>query len=215
MALASKNWIILTAYTPDYEWEFERLKASAKVISLPVYSRPIISSGDWRRDCEQTPVAILHWLETTPYSILWLDSDSIVIRYPELIDKIEIDGKDDMALYPRLNSASYAAHHKDDYPWHYETGTIYYRNNQKVKDFLKNQIKLLSDYKGQRRMSEFWYPSSDHLLKRPLCPVTIYPLPVEYAFPLGHRQPEEICTLPGGPVILQDMVGSRKRKERG
>lgn len=209
--MASK-WRAITACTPDYADEVARLSASCikHGVTLTVY--PYKDKESWILNCEHTVQVMRDALEDSPrINVVWLDADSVVNDYPSLFD----DFPHDIGVYKRKNTAAYVKRHQDNSGVHYESGTIFLRNNKRTRAFIHMQLARLLKYDEARKLNAVTpmklpdYPSLNHLLRD--CDLDIGLLPVAYHCPMNNPQPEEVCD---SPVIIQDMVGSFKRRGR-
>lgn len=205
-------WYAITSCTSDYKPEVLRLAESCIEHRVPLIVYPHDDMGSWVLNCEHTVKVMDRALQENPnHNILWLDADAIVTDYPSLLDNFQHD----IGVYKRKNTDAYAKCHQDDSGFHYESGMIFLRNVLVVQEFLAHQIAKLNEYDNMRRKSTATpmklpdYPSLNHMLH--YCDLDIGLLPVEYHWPLNNPQPDEACE---NPVIIQDMVGSTKRRER-
>lgn len=205
-------WYAITSCTSDYKPEVLRLAESCIEHRVPLIVYPHDDMGSWVLNCEHT-VKVMHkalW-ENPNHNILWLDADAIVADYPFLLD----DFQHEIGVYKRKNTEAYAKRHQDDSGFHYESGMIFFRNIPQVREFLTYQVAKLTEYSRLRRESTPTpmklpdYPSLNHLLRE--SSLDIGELPVSYHWPLNNPQPDEKCE---SPIIIQDMVGSTKRRER-
>ena len=189
-----RGWQIFTAYTPEYEPEARLLRKSMAQVGLHLASIPYESTGDWMRNCaltvEKTLVA-LDWLHPAP--LVWIDSDARVLQKPILFDEITAD----IGVHKRCN--------KHGGGFHYNSGTIYWANNGKVREFLTHQFNLLERYRETRAGV---YPYMNHMLTVEPHDLEIYELPLEYSFIEGTEQPEE--QIPFGRVVILHTQASRR-----
>ena len=208
------KWRAITACTPDYVDEATCLSTSCIEHGVPFTIYPYIDKGNWVLNCEHTVQIIYDALEESHgVNILWLDADSIMNSYPFLFDNFKFN----IGVYKRKNTEAYAKRHQDNSGYHYESGTIFYANRKETRLFVATQLGRLMKYDNVSKfdavtpMKLFDYPSTNHMLRAPDCKLTIGELPVSYHWPMNNPQPDEQCDK---PVIIQDMVGSSKRRKR-
>lgn len=207
----SNTWRAITACTPDYTDEIMRLAASCVEHGVPLSIYPYLDLGDWVLNCEHTVNIMVDALVETPtHNIVWLDADSIVKSYPFLFDDFPYD----IGVYKRKNTDAYVKRHQDNSGFHYESGTIFLANNIVTNSFVLSQAIALEQYSREHKFKTATpmklpdYPSLNHRLRE--SSLSIGELPVAYHCPLSNPQPEEVCDK---PVIIQDMVGSSKRRK--
>ena len=210
--MTNNPWRAITACTPDYVDEATRLAASCVLHNVTLTIYPYKDLGDWCRNCEHTVKVMYDALwEHLGHNIVWLDADCVVASYPLVFDNFSHD----IGVYKRANTERYAQRHNDNSGFHYESGAIFFTNNDAIKEFLRDQHKALVEYGNALKSNAITpmrlpdYPSLNHLLRD--CNLNIGLLPVAYHYPMNNPQPEEVCD---NPVIIQDMVGSSKRRQR-
>jgi hypothetical protein len=91
---------------------------------------------------------------------------------------------------------------------HYNSGTIYWANNAKVRLFLQNQSKRLQHYQETRVGV---YPYMDWMLRNTDHDLDIYELPLEYSYIEGTEQVEE--QIPFGRVVILHTQASRRMRK--
>lgn len=126
-----KRPIIVGFYTKNtgYEKEIERLKLSLKKFSFECDIEVIESLGEWQKNVKYKARLMRKMLDKHPgENILYLDSDSVVHRYPSLFADIDAD---------------IAVHYIDRGGGQIQlnAAVIYAANNQKTKKLLEEWIK--------------------------------------------------------------------------
>lgn len=124
----SHKFTIISFYTigTGYEKEIQSLSQSVIKLGIPHDIRGINSKGSWEENAKQKPVFIRGMLEdiTTP-ALVWLDADSVVLRYPDIFNHIVTD----VAFYFKTTGPC-AKRFKG-----YEliTATMYFANNDRTR----------------------------------------------------------------------------------
>lgn len=189
-----------TVGTP-YEDEIKDLKQSMNKFNIPFLIYSYESLGTWRANCNATVFIVLETLMDFPqYNIVFIDADAIFHEYPILFEKLDCD----IAAYKRKNSEGYILKHKCNKGYHWETGTIFYRNNERVHAFLENQLRIMDEVSTSK--SNESYMTNDLLENTDLI---IGELPISYSKIIGTVQPEEIDIK---PVISHKLHGYKYRK---
>lgn len=186
-----KDYLLPSVMNLFYEYEV-KWKVSA-----------IENKGSWNKNVAQKPLVILKMLEemnniyNNDKALVFLDADSSVDKYPRLFNEIP-------------NDVDIALHYLDWATWYQNginrkellTGTMFFRNNQKVRDLVK-------EWYEQALKTDVW---EQQVLERllPKTDLVVYELPVEYCYiksmPNGSA-PHVKCE----PVISHNQV-SRKLK---
>ena len=83
------KYISFFTINTSYEEEIKILEASLKSFNLPYYFYPVENLGSWRANCHQKIKIIKSALNTFKQSIVYLDSDCVIKKYPEIFYKIE------------------------------------------------------------------------------------------------------------------------------
>ena len=133
----NNNYIVISGYTIDtpYETEAANLKATLEAHNIQFHFTGVKSQGSWRRNCRAMNYIILEAFDKYPdKDIVWLDADARVRKPLILFD----DYRYDIGLYFPVwppNSGKKEC----------RTGTIYFKNTPKVKDFFAKYVKGLED----------------------------------------------------------------------
>lgn len=197
------SFLVISPFTlgTPYETEIKEMQASLVEHDVPHIIYGYDSLGSWRKNCNATVVIILEaLLENPEYNIVWIDADAIVHEYPELFETLTCD----IGAYKRLNSSAYIRGHKCKKGYHWETGTLFYKNDPKVRQFLQNQIRIMDEVAAGK--SKESYMANDLLES---CDLVIGELPISYSLIIGTNQPEEMSV---APVISHKLHGYKYRK---
>jgi hypothetical protein len=88
--------LIVTGYTPDYEWAADRLAEDVDRLGMSFLAIPYEDCGAWHLNCRQKPGLIASALKRRP--LLWIDADGRLLRRPHLLDSTRF--RADLALCP-------------------------------------------------------------------------------------------------------------------
>ena len=195
------DWHLITAYTPEYRDEALALLDTVDAFEIRLHEYPYHSFGDWVRNCQETVAITLRALERfAPEPVIWIDADARMMQYPALFDDLAA-GNCDIAVHRRMN--------KDGQGSHYNSGTIFWQNTDKVRAFINDQMDRLRDY---NQMRAGHYPYMDYMLRQTEHDLNIYELPLEYSYIEGTEQPEE--QIPFGRVVILHTQASRRMKKK-
>jgi len=202
-----KKPIFISYYTKDtiYQDTINKyLIPSLKKLELEYHIYDIESKGDWRSNAIQKPLILKQALERFPdRDIIWQDADSEILREPDLL--FNIPEEYDIALH-YLHWKAHYGRPSDEGNFEMLDGTVFWRNNEKNKIFIKELIELSTE-KGidhQKIMAEMLnYEGS--LMK-------VFPLPRTYSYlntkPDGSKPAIEI----ENPVIVHHQMSRQARK---
>lgn len=142
----------VTFYTNDYyEQQTKNLNLSCKKFEIPLIITKAEDKGSWVKNCAFKSYYIYEMLMTLKTDVLWLDSDSCIMKYPSLFDSIKEDfairaepgqrvkkpvGREAISL-PQNWPSSIA-------PCWFNSGTIFFKNNDKAKELCRQWLKLCS-----------------------------------------------------------------------
>ena len=139
-------------YTNDYYKEqMKILNLSCKKFEIPLVITEVEDKGSWVKNCAFKSYYIYEMLMTLKTDVLWLDSDSCIMKYPELFDHIKEDfairaepghktkkpiGREQISLpsnWPESLS-----------PRWFNSGTIFFKNTDKSKEMCRRWLQLSS-----------------------------------------------------------------------
>ena len=133
-----------TLNTP-YENEAKIMSESADKFKLDNIVYAIPDLGDWTKNCAQNAEVILEAMEYYPeHDILFVDADATFEREPILFNDYPFDFAISLMQYPG-----------EKYPRH-NTGTIWAKNNDKVKKFIREWQKLNEIDQCDSEYGEAW-----------------------------------------------------------
>ncbi len=167
------TWMLVTYYTPEYEDVFFRcLKSSLDVLKSLYYIEKIPDLGGWKENTDYKPEFILKSLNMFSSDIVITDVDSQLNEYPVLFDNIPKEY--DIAV------------HTMDWFLHYGrptdvgksellSGTLYLRNNTRVKKLVKLWIEKSKYHSWEQQALQEAIKEMGELIK-------VYDLPREYCY---------------------------------
>ena len=199
--------IFISYYTKDtiYQEAINKyLIPSLKKLELEYHIYDIETLGDWRSNAIQKPIILQRALNDFPdRDIIWQDADSEILREPDLL--FNIPEEYDIAL----NYLDWKTHYgrpSDEGKFEMLDGTVFWRNTEKNKYFMKELIELSTEkgFDHQRMMAE--------MLDQPESTMKIFPLPRTYSYlsskPNGDKPAIEIEY----PVIIHHQMSREGKK---
>ncbi len=177
---------------------------SLKKLKLEYKIYDIETLGDWKLNAIQKPIILQRALnDFSDRDIIWQDADSEILREPDLL--FNIPEEYDIAL-SYLNWKLHYGRDTDDGKYEMLDGTVFWRNNEKNKIFIKELIEL-STKKGIDHQKIM-----DEMLKYPGSLMNIFPLPRNYSYlsskPDGSKPAKEL----EDPVIVHHQMSRQAKK---
>ncbi len=183
------KWIVVAfvSHNSPYELELsQHLLPSLEKLSIPYHIEVTENKGSWLKNVAEKPAVAYRALEKYPSkNIVLLDADSEILEYPKLFN--EISDEYDLACHFLEWESWYG--YKGDKTKELLSGTIFLRNNDKVKELVKKWYnEANTNHEWEQRSLARVIVNSD---------VKIFPLPLEYCY---------INTLPNGekPIVNID-----------
>lgn len=175
------NWIIASYYTKDTYYEdvaHQYLIKSCARLNLPHIVKPIDNLGDWQKNTHYKASFIREMLNTQK-DIVFVDCDAKFLSYPELFDTIECD----MGAYIWKRSLR-----AENDRLELLSGTMYFANNNKVKEFVDKWILALTQTRTWEQ-KVLW-----EVLKKEGSQLNFVELPPQYCkiFDLHHKVPNPV-----------------------
>lgn len=167
-----------------YEDEVKNLIASLQKFDLSYYIEGIKNLGNWQANTHYKARFIRKILDQIQGPVVFVDADAVIQQYPELFDNL----KEDFAAYFKEKDRLFS-------------GTLYFKNNTNIKDFIDCWIQDNSKNTGmweQQVLSE--------IIPRWKDKISIYRLPGTYC------QIFDLMRDAGEPVI-EHFQASRKFKK--
>jgi len=128
--------LIISYYTVGTVYEKiaeDYLLDSLSRIPLPHIIKPEKNRGNWRKNAVLKPSVIKHFLDNSERDLIWVDADATIEQKPVLL--YHIPEEYDMALH-WLDWELHYGRKGDAGKSELISGTIFIRNNKKMKDFL-------------------------------------------------------------------------------
>jgi len=195
------EFVVITAYTIDtpYEMIVTRLVNSLNTFGIEHKVFPQPDNGDWLENCHHVIEAVHSALHIySGRNIVWLDADAQVFAPLEFFDTF--DGYD-LGAHRRKN--------KKGPGYHWNTGTLFYANNEKVRErvsIMEKEMKAF--YSGE---AEQYRDVNFMLANHELLGLALGEIPTAYSYIFDTRQPEEINVK---PVIVHYQASRRYKNAR-
>ena len=198
----------VTFYTNDYYREQTRiLDLSCKKFEIPLIIKEIPDRGSWVKNCAFKSYYIYDILMSLNVDIIWLDSDSCVMKYPDLFDSIKEDfairaepgGKSKKPVGRERISLPENWPSEVSYRW-FNSGTIFFKNTDNSKKLCRRWLQLCTKNEkdwDQWTLQQAWCDTQP----------STYWLPQEYC---------QIKKLHGeqGSVILHELASVAQKVDR-
>jgi len=162
--------------------------------------------GNWQRNTHYKAEFVKKCLLELKESVIFVDSDATVLRDPVLFDEIE-KGDNDIALH-YLDWFKNWRNQDDGDRFEALSGTMYFRYNQKVLDFLDIWIKKNKENAQweQRNMQE--------ILEENVVNLDIEKLPYSYCVVVNHSNKIPKHMINPGEVVILHWQKSRLYKNK-
>jgi len=168
----NNTWRLCAYYTHNYQCIYSQyLKPSLDKQDIhPTLIQVLASLGNWKANTDYKPEFILDCLDGM-WDVVITDVDSVIHSYPTLFD--EIPPQYDIAAHTFRWDLHYGRP-EDEGKTELLSGTLYLRNNEKVKKLVKKWIELLPKHSWeQQALQEAIKLSPD---------IKVYDLPREYCY---------------------------------
>jgi len=173
----SPQILIIGYYTQNtnYERLAQNLKNSANQFSLANHIIGIRDLGSWEKNTHYKAYFIKECLNTRNQDLLYVDVDAVFKRSPDLIPSLNCD----------------IAYRTENFKWRADealSGTIFLKNNDKVKSFVDRWIQLNEATPAERLKPETWEQKNMQRAQREFNNLVYYNLPPEYTFITDHTR---------------------------
>lgn len=188
------KYTVISFYTPRYTEIVKNLIKSLKKFKIPYDIEPMEDKGNWVANTYEKCKFIRRKLDEHKGTIIWLDADAVVKKYPKYFDIIE----EDVAVYIKRHTRLWGE---------IISGLVYLKNTPHVKQLVDWWIKLCREDKDRTQREQYHMEEAIKeffLLKHW---VTVFFLPTSYSVIKGITEWDE-------PVIFQSQA-SRYIKGRG
>jgi hypothetical protein len=190
------NYLVIAYYTlgNHYETLSENLKKSCEDFSIPLFLKPIENLGSWEKNTHYKANFIKECLDQFPEDLVYVDVDAVFRRYPEIFETLECD----------------IAYRTENFRWRSDeamSGTIFLKNNERVKSFIKEWISLNESIPAERMKPETWEQKHMQTTLRKNSDLVYFNLPPEYTFIFDHTK----RMYPGLSPVIEHFQASRKQ----
>jgi hypothetical protein len=173
----SPNFLVIAYYTKSSRYEdlSQNLKTSLQQFNLPYYIHGIDDLGSWEKNTHYKAYFIRKCLEDRNQDLLCVDVDAVFKSYPSLIPDLNCD----------------IAYRTEDFKWRKDealSGTLFLRNNEKVKRFVDRWIQLNEAVPAERAKPETWEQKNMQVAQREFQDLVYFNLPPEYTFIFDHTR---------------------------
>jgi hypothetical protein len=179
---------------PYYLGLSKKFVESCNNFNLPYHLDIIESLGDW---CLNT-----HWKAKFIYNcmnsidseyLLYVDVDAIFRKYPILLDSINCD----------------IAYRTENFRWRSDealSGTVFFKNNNNVKNLVSRWIELNESNPAERMKPETWEQKNMQRAQREMPEIDYFNLPPEYTYITDHTK----TMYPGLFPVIEHFQASRE-----
>lgn len=193
------SYIIISAFTqhPVYVEKALCLATSLNNLDLPYEMTEMEEQGSWEKNCQQKAVIILEALRRHRKPVVWIDADAVIMRKPELFERLSQDICD--VAYYAMKSPNR----------HLASGTLFFGYTQGAISILEQWISrcensMAFDQKllEQVLWNEFQIPKRCY---------DIIEMPVEYCRIFDNKEQESEMTT--APVVIHTQASRVVRKK--
>lgn len=197
------NWMVVAFITEGvYELELaQHLLTSLDKLRIPYYIETIENKGTWLKNVAEKPAVAYRALENNPSkNIVLLDADSEILQYPKLFN--EIPEKYDLACHFLEWESWYG--YKENKTKELLTGTMFLRNNDKVKELCKQWYdRANNNHEWEQKSLASVVTNSN---------IKIYNLPLSYCYIFTLPNGKEPLVKIDNPHIVHYQASRRYRK---
>jgi len=173
----SPQFLVIGYYTKGtrYEELAQKLKSSLIEFSLPYYLHPMEDLGSWEKNTHYKAYFIRQCLNDRNQDLLYVDVDAIFKAPPVLIKDLTCD----------------IAYRTENFKWRRDealSGTLFLRNNEKVRKFVDRWIQLNEAVPAERMKPETWEQKNMQTAHREFPDLAYFNLPPEYTFIFDHTR---------------------------
>ena len=188
------QFLVIAYYTENTSYQnlAEKLKKSLQDFGLPHYLEPIKDQGSWEKNTHYKAYFIKKCLNDRNIDLLYVDVDAVFKNYPSLIDTLSCD----------------LAYRTEDFRWRKDealSGTIFLKNNDRVKAFVDRWIQINEATPAERMRPETWEQKNMQTAHREFKDLAYYNLPPEYTYIFDHTR----TMYPGLRPVIEHYQESR------
>lgn len=190
----SPQFLVIAYYTESTQYEVlaGNLKKTLQNFSIPFYIEDIKDLGSWEKNTHYKAHFIKKCLNDRNQDLLYVDVDALFKQYPSLIPDLTCD----------------IAYRTQDFRWRKDealSGTIFLKNNDKVKRLVDRWIELNEATPAERMKPETWEQKNMQSAHREMSDIEYYNLPPEYTFIFDHMK----TMYPGVRPVIEHYQESR------
>lgn len=167
---------------------------SCENFNLPYHLDIIESLGDWCLNTHWKAKFIYKCMNTIDSEyLLYVDVDAVFKAYPQIFETLDCD----------------IAYRTENFRWRADealSGTVYFRNNEKVKRMVDRWINLNEATPAERMKPETWEQKNMQRAQREFSDLVYYNLPPEYTFITDHTK----TMYPGLFPVIEHFQASRE-----
>ena len=173
----SPQFLVIAYYTKNTSYQnlANSLKQSLERFSIPNFIKPIEDLGSWEKNTHHKSYFIKECLESKTEDLLYVDVDAVFRRYPDLIPSLSCD----------------IAYRTENFKWRADealSGTIFLKNNDKIKKMVSRWIELNEATPAERMKPETWEQKNMQRAQREFSDLVYYNFPPEYTFITDHTR---------------------------
>ena len=188
-------FLVIAYYTPGNQYESlsENLKQSCQNFGIPLFLKPIQNLGSWEKNTHYKANFILECLNGFQQNLVYVDVDAVFRKYPNLFDSLDCD----------------IAYRTENFKWRKNealSGTIFLKNNNKVRDLVKNWVSINESIPAVRRDPTTWEQANMQKAVQMDNSINYYNLPPEYTYIFDHTK----RMYPDIEPVIEHFQASRK-----
>jgi hypothetical protein len=190
----SPQFLVIAYYTENtpYEALAANLKKSLQHFGIAHHIEGIKDLGSWEKNTHHKAHFIKKCLTDRNQDLLCVDVDAVFKAYPDLIPTLDCD----------------IAYRTENFRWRKDealSGTIFLRNNDKVKRLVDRWIELNEATPAERMKPETWEQKNMQRAQREISDIVYYNLPPEYTYIFDHTR----AMFPGVRPVIEHYQESR------
>lgn len=171
------KFLTIAYYTENTNYQnlAQNLRQSLENLGIAYYIEPIKDLGSWEKNTHHKAYFIQKVLEDRNQDILYVDVDAVFKRYPDLIQTLDCD----------------IAYRTENFRWRADealSGTIFMKNNEKIKRLVNRWIELNEATPAERYKPETWEQKNMQRALREMEDINYFNLPPEYTFIFDHTK---------------------------
>ena len=188
-------FLIIAYYTigNHYQTLSENLTKSCKEFNLPLFLKPIENLGSWEKNTHYKANFINECLDKFSENLVYVDVDAVFRRHPDLFKELDCD----------------IAYRTENFKWRRNealSGTIFLRNNDRVKALVKNWISINESLPAIRNAPMTWEQANMQKAVQGDKLISYYNLPPEYTYIFDHTK----RMYPNIEPVIEHFQASRK-----